>query len=125
MLHREKRRGSPSGVADLEVNVLHMMLSGTPGDDQPLGDLLVRQAAGQQPQHLDLAVAEPGRPLPAYSWPLLPSRDDDSGYAVGVEPPGGCFAGEMLCGLFDGAGRPVGPVLGGGLEGVGGREDPR
>ena len=38
------------------------------GDDQPLGDLPVRQAAGEQPEHLDLAA---GQARPA--WPACGS----------------------------------------------------
>lgn len=100
MLHGEERRGSPSGVTDLGVDVLDMVFGGAAGDHQPIGDLPVRQTAGEQPQDIDLAVAETGGPLAAYPELLLSGGGDDGRDAVGVEPSCDGLGGEVLGGLF-------------------------
>jgi hypothetical protein len=46
-----------------------------PGDHELLGDLLVRQVSGQQPQHLDLARGQTGRPFAAASDPVTGRAD--------------------------------------------------
>ena len=50
---------------DLRVDVLDVVADGLRRDHEPLGDLLVRQAAREQPEHLDLARGQPGRALAA------------------------------------------------------------
>ena len=55
------RLGSrPSGGADLGVDVLDVVGDRLRRDHELLGDLLVREPAGEQPQHLDLALGQPG-----------------------------------------------------------------
>ena len=75
MLHREEAGFGPAGGVDLGVDVLDVVARGLRRDDQAPGDLLVGQAAGQEPEHLDLACGQPGgssrrRPI---RWPATSS----------------------------------------------------
>ncbi len=46
---------------ELAEGVLHVVLHGPVGQDEALGDLLVRQALRDEAQYLGLAVGEAGR----------------------------------------------------------------
>ena len=72
--NRPRRRAARR--VDLRVDVLDVVADRLRRDRQPLGDLLVRQPAREQPQHLDLARRQPGRALAAAAatrWPAAPS----------------------------------------------------
>ena len=47
--------------ADLAVDMLHVVLGGTAGDAEAAPYLGVRASFSDEPQDLDLAVAQPGR----------------------------------------------------------------
>src|SRR6476646_9153242 len=53
----------PVRGAGLRIDVLHMAAGGLGRDDQLPRNLLVREAAREQPEHLDLAGGETHRPL--------------------------------------------------------------
>src|SRR6202012_4604752 len=55
VLYREQRGGGPARRAGLGVDVLHVVAGRLRRDDQSPGDLLVRHAARQQDEYLDLA----------------------------------------------------------------------
>src|SRR5688572_15434686 len=52
VLRGEQAGEGPVRDADLHVDVLDVAAHGLAGDAQLVGDLLVREAAGQQPEHL-------------------------------------------------------------------------
>src|SRR5215471_6522975 len=61
MFEREGRRGGAPSSSDLLVNVRDVTIYGGDGDDQIVGDLAGRAAAGETPQHLHLSSGETGR----------------------------------------------------------------
>jgi hypothetical protein len=65
VLGREQARTDAIGCADLRLDVADVMVDGPRRDHERLRDLLGPQAAGEQPQHLDLARGQTGRLLPA------------------------------------------------------------
>src|SRR3954447_10440895 len=60
-LDGEQRRPRAGGDAGLGVDVLDVVADRLGRDAQPLGDLLVGQAAGDEAQDLDLALGQPAR----------------------------------------------------------------
>ena len=119
MLHGEQRRAGAGGDAGLGVDVLDVMPDRLGGDSQRGGHLLVQLTAGDQPQHLDLAVGEP-------RWRARPLCDGlPGGGEHGVDLEASEVAGiDLVEQLRGGCGRrerrTVGPVLGHGVIGVGG-----
>ena len=82
MANRLAPRSRPR--VDLGVDVLDVVPDGLRRDHQALRDLLVRQAAGEQPQDLHLARRQPGRPG-APSQHAVPGRSENRLDRVGVE----------------------------------------
>src|SRR6516162_11680179 len=74
--------GEPGGFgasahAELGEDAGHVMLGCLPGDEQPLGDLGVRQALADKPQHFLLALGEPAdvlRAAPRRPHPKFPQQ---------------------------------------------------
>src|SRR6516164_7377143 len=63
--------------AELGEDAGHVMLDRLPGDEQPLGDLRVRQALDDKPQHLLLTLGEPAdvlRAPPRRPHPQFPQQ---------------------------------------------------
>ena len=48
----------PAVHVELAIDVLQVLFDRARGDDQPAGDLFVREAFGEQSQHLQLALGE-------------------------------------------------------------------
>ena len=61
LAHRVHGRLHAAPELQLLENVAHVVLHRVLGDHELGGDVLVRQAARHEPEHLELAVAEPGR----------------------------------------------------------------
>jgi hypothetical protein len=87
VLGGEQRRGGAARHADLRVDVLHVVTDGLRRDLELSGDLLVEQPAREQPQDLDLARREPGRPLRP-SGPLVAGGAKHLVHYFAVEPTG-------------------------------------
>ena len=88
------------------------------------GDLLVRQAARDQPQHLDLARGEPGRALAAARHAVAGGAEHGLD-RVAVEPAGRDLGAQLGGRVVGASARAVRPRLAHRLVGVGGAEDPR
>ena len=123
MLHGEERSTGPRGGADLEVDVLHVVLGGAPGDDEVLRDLPVRETTGDEPEHLDLAFGQAGRPRATCPGALAGDVEDRRN-GVTVEPARPCLAPQSPGGL-GGSQRPaVWPLLDEAPILIGRRQDP-
>src|SRR6185312_3214648 len=61
VLGGEQGGGGARGDPELAVRRLHLVADGLGRAAEPLGDLPVREAAGDQAQHLRLPLGEPGR----------------------------------------------------------------
>ena len=88
------------------------------------GDLLVREPAREQAEHLDLARRQPGRPLAAPGYAMAGGAEHRLD-RVGVEAPGADLGAQLGGRLLGRAGRPVRPRLAHRLVGVRRAEDPR
>src|ERR1700730_1363384 len=95
----EGEQGSPCpGVdADLAVEVEDVRANGRLGDEQLTRDLLVREAAGDGLQHIDLTVGETGWPRPAHlsGGPRLTGRHQHSLKGPAVETAGGDLIAQL------------------------------
>src|SRR4051812_11524553 len=60
VLHREQSGAGPGSDAGLGVDALEMMTHRLGGDTELGGSRFVRLAPGDEPQHVDLALGEPG-----------------------------------------------------------------
>src|SRR5215208_5681042 len=80
--------GGPAARARLGVDVLHVALHRADGEDEPIGDLLVGAAGGEQGEHLPLARAEAGGLSrgAAVPPPARPARRPEE-RARGARPP--------------------------------------
>jgi hypothetical protein len=125
VLEGEERRRSPAGYADLGVDVLHVVLGGAGRDDERVGHLPVGKPPGDQAEHLDLPVRQPGRPGSTRPDPALPGGLDHRGGALRVEPARPRRRLHLPGRLGGIERRPVGPVLGHRLVDVGGGQHPR
>src|SRR5690348_4668494 len=82
-----QRRGGAAGYAELRVEVLDVVGRRLRRDHKPLGDFPVRVAAGQQPEHLDLACGEPAGPCPP-GGRAMARGSQDSVDRLAVQPAG-------------------------------------
>ncbi len=87
VLGREEARGHARGGVDLRVDVLDVVACRLRRDHELGGDLLARQAARDQPQDVDLAGRQPGRPLAA-ARDRMAGRGENRGDRLGVELAG-------------------------------------
>jgi hypothetical protein len=85
VLHREEPGLGSCPRVDLRVDVLDMVADGLRGDHEPLRDLLVRQSARKESEHLDLACGEPEWPVPAACDPMAGGAEHGLD-RLGVEP---------------------------------------
>ena len=85
MLAGEEGDARPGRDAGLLVEVRDVCVHGDRGDDQLGGELLLGPAAGEQAQHVDLPVGEPGRPLPDDALDRRTRRRADGADRVGVQ----------------------------------------
>ena len=111
--------------ADLVVDVLDMVLDRVLREEELLGHVTVGEAARQEPQHLDLPLAEAGRPLPPGSGDAVPSFSQHGTDGVTVQSAHSCLATQFLSRLLGGQRGTVGARLGHGLVGIGGGQDAR
>src|SRR4051794_21702491 len=78
VLEREQGGARPGGQARLAVQPLDVMVTGLRGDPQLAGHLLGGHPAGDEAEHLALALGQPGRPrlryLRAGGGPPRPGR---------------------------------------------------
>ena len=88
VLHGEQGGAGSGRHPDLGVDVLGVMLSGAPRDEQPLGNLGVGAALGDQSQHLGLAFGQSGRQRAAAHRSLLASLGEHRRGGIVVEAPG-------------------------------------
>ena len=116
--------GGAARGADLGVDVLDVVADGLRRDHEPAADLLVRQPAREQPQHLDLARGQARRALAAARHAVAGGAEHGLD-RVAVEAAGPDLGAQL-------ARRPPRPSAPAGgarlahrLVGVGGAEDPR
>ena len=64
VLEGERGRGRPGGDAQLREDVLHVPGDGVLAEHERRGDLAVRPAGGDEPQHLELAATQAVRIVP-------------------------------------------------------------
>ena len=113
----------PVRHAGLGVDVLDVVVRRLARDHQPLRDLLAGHAPRHQPQHLDLAGAQPGRPAPAVPA-AVPGRAQHGFDGGTVEAPGPDLGPEQDGHLAGRHRRPVRPAFSLGPVRVGDRQDP-
>ena len=124
VLHGEQGRPGPGGDPGLGVDVLDVVADRLGGDPQRRGDLLVEPAAGDQAQHLDLAVGETGRVRGRSRQTWLAGGGQHGVDLDPSEAPGVDVGGELRRGVARSQRRAMGPVLGHRVVGVGGGEEP-
>ena len=125
VLHREHRGRGPARGADLGVDVLDVIAGRLRRDDQPGGDLLVGQAAGEQDAgpRPRARSARPGLPAPRQP---VPGRGQHGLDGVAVQAAGPDLgAAARAAASLGGQARPVRPWLAHRGVRVGGAEDPR
>jgi hypothetical protein len=119
----EQARSSAIGRVDLGVDPFDVVTRRFRRDDEFLGDLSGRVAAGEQHEHLDLTRRQAGGTF-APAGNAMPGRGEDGIDRFAVEPPrldlGPQLAGRVLLG----AGRPIRPRLPHRLVRVGCRQNP-
>ena len=114
----------PVRSAGLRVDVLDVAARSLGRDDQLSGDLLVREAAREQPEHLDLAGGETRRPLtPARH--TVPGGTQDRARGVAVEAAFAHLGANDVRRLLPAPGRPMRPRLRQRLVDIGRREQSR
>ena len=124
MLHGEHRGSGAGGGTDLEIDVLNVVLDGSPRKHQPFGDFGVGEAAGDQPQHLHLPFSE-------VCWASAPGsvretgRLNDGCGSVGVESASPGLGLQPIGGSCRNEGPPIGTVLDQSPVSVGAGQDPR
>jgi len=97
VLHCKHGRSSASRDADLEIDVLNVMLDGTPRQHQSLGDLGIGQAAGDQSKYLQLSFGQVRRAAAPNSPPAADGLDDCT-HSICIKPSSPCLSLEAING---------------------------
>ena len=125
LLVRPDRGGGAAAHAGLAVDVLDVVADGLDGDPELVGDRLVRLAAHEREQHLELASRQAGRQLARPFRNAVPGRGEDGVDRISVEAPVLRLAPELRLRRLGVEGGPVRARLAHGHVAIGGREDAR
>jgi hypothetical protein len=97
VLHGEHGRSGSGRDADLEIDVSNVVLDGTPRQHQPLRDLGIGQAAGDQSKYLHLSFGQVGRAATP-NRPPAPDGLDDRTHSICIKPSSPCLGLEAING---------------------------
>jgi hypothetical protein len=97
VLHGEHGGSSSGRDADLEIDVLNVVLDGTPRQHQPLRDLGIGQAAGDQSKYLHLSFGQVGRAATP-NRPPAPDGLDHRTHSICIKPSSPCLGLEAING---------------------------
>jgi hypothetical protein len=99
-------------AADLAVDVLDLAADRPWRDDQRIGDRLVREAAREQHEDLDIAVRQAGR-LRAPAPDAVPCRAEHRLDRIRIQPPARDLEPQLLGGIVGRTrrARGLGPVI--------------
>jgi hypothetical protein len=122
VLHRKHGRSSASRDADLEIDVLNVMLDGTPRQHQSLRDLGIGQAAGDQSKYLHLSLGQVRRAAAPNSPPAADGLDDCT-HSICIKPSSPCLSLEAINGTCRSDGSAVWAIFDHAAVRVGASED--
>lgn len=105
VLGRVQSGHGPAGDLELGVDAFQVVGHGLRAEDKPAGDLLVRVAAGQEPEYLGLTCGQAGWKVPAAGG-AVSGGGQDGGHGIAVEAAGsglgpkcGDGRGGRVCGV--------------------------